>query len=131
MSIKIKLSYLLLATTVLFGGNVYADCSTENKSDLLSCASNSVLACRNQFPSCNREPEQVISVQDVLEKASAKCCVISGKRKVARQKACIKVYELKYGATVRVAHSTLKPFLKAARKELAAFRRAGCSTGSN
>jgi hypothetical protein len=107
-----------------------ADCSVSDKSSLLSCASNSVLACRNLFPTC-REPGQAVSVQDVLSATSTRCCAITGRNKVARQRLCIAAVEQRYVQSQRGADRTVKGFLRETKRQLTFLRKAGCSTGSN
>jgi hypothetical protein len=106
-----------------------SSCTNDNKSSLLSCASNSILACRNLFPSC-KEPAQALSVQDVLNETSARCCSITGSRRVQRQRACIGAVQNRYLRAQVGADRTLKPFLRETRRQLQVFRRAGCTTGS-
>jgi hypothetical protein len=109
--------------------NAQSSCSNDNKSSLLSCSSNSLLACRNLFPSC-KEPAQALSVQDVLNETSSKCCSITGSRKAIRQRACIGAVQNRYLRAQVGADRTLKPFLRETRRQLQVFRRAGCTTGS-
>lgn len=119
----------IACTLVANGAHAQSSCTNDNKSSLLSCASNSLLACRNLFPSC-KEPAQALSVQDVLNETSAKCCSITGSRKVLRQRACIGAVQNRYLRAQVGADRTLKPFLRETRRQLQVFRRAGCTTGS-
>lgn len=130
-----KRVFFLLCSTVialsLYSAEVNAQssCSNDNKSSLLSCASNSLLACRNLFPSC-KEPAQALSVQDILNETNARCCSITGSRKAVRQRACIGAVQNRYLRAQVGADRTLKPFLRETRRQLQVFRRAGCTTGS-
>ena len=131
---KNTLKILTLTAITFISFNAFADCSAAEKVGLLSCSSNSLLACRNQLPTCTAEPQQAISVQDVLTSTGTKCCALRGRKlsvKIAKQKACIGIVATRYARSVPFAHSSVKPFLKATRKALSAFRKAGCTTGSN
>jgi hypothetical protein len=129
-----QVSFLMVAVlTVVFSTSAafaQSECSTDNKTGLLSCSSNSLALCRTQFPSC-KEPAQAISVQDVLTATSNRCCAITGSRKVQRQRACIGAVQNRYQRAQIGTDGTLKPFLREARRQLQILRRAGCTTGSN
>jgi len=128
--LKCAVALLAVCGTFFSSTEVRADCSVSDKTALLSCASNSVLACRNLLPTCV-EPGQVITVQDVLSETTTKCCAITGKKKVARQRLCIATVELRYARSQVGADKTLKGFLRETKRQLSALKKAGCSTGSN
>ena len=128
--LKCVVAVLAVCGAFFFVTEVRADCSVSDKSALLSCASNSVLACRNLLPTCS-EPGQVITVQDVLSQTSSTCCAITGKKKVARQRLCIATVEKRYARAQGGADKTLKGFLRETKRQLSQLKQAGCTTGSN
>ena len=131
---KMTIRSFLISTIALCSfasatNTAFADCSSDDQSALLSCASNSVLSCRNLFPSCT-EPGQVATIQDTLDAVGDKCCAITGKKKAARQTACFKVEEAKLAAMLKISTKTLKGFVRKTKAAVGNLRKDGCSTGS-
>jgi len=110
--------------------SVRADCSEDDQESLLSCAYNSVVACRNSFTTC-QDPKQSYTIQDALNRVGDRCCAITGSQEVLRERLCFIAEENRLTAMYRIrTTSSLRKVIRETRAEIKQLRKAGCDTGS-
>lgn len=91
-----------------------------------ACLANSGAACRNSLTGCGDTYSVGLSVPDVQDLATERCCAFATAKK---QKKCFNGLINKLAGAQR-QKSILKEFIKASRAGIIATRNAGCSTGS-
>lgn len=108
-------------------------CTSQNLSDLGDCAYSAAEECRDSYPGCTTEAQQlsrVITVEDILAIVTDKCCVDSKTTK--QQKSCIKSkvnpLVLRLGLLKSVASTPLKHIIKSATSALKALKSNGCES---